>query len=257
MTPIRLTTQIRTTAWRDAAETLAAVRRTAPRVHCITNPVAMNLTANMLLALGATPTMSAAPSDVGDFVAAADALCINLGTLDAERRAAIDVAVQTALQQARPWVLDPVMVEVSPARRDYALELCSSAPAVIRGNAAEIAALAAGGATVLAKRSGAVIAQTGANDVVTSTTGCWRIGHDEPMLTKITGIGCAVSAVVAACVAVQSDAAIAAASALLIVTSAATRAQPHAAGPGSLAVQFLDELHSLDSSALSQAAVEP
>ncbi|MDH3467864.1 MAG: hydroxyethylthiazole kinase [Gammaproteobacteria bacterium] len=257
MTPIRLTTQIRTTAWRDAAKTLAAVRRTAPRVHCITNPVAMNLTANVLLALGATPTMSAAPSDVGAFVMAADALCINLGMMDGERRAAIDVAVQTALEHTRPWVLDPVLVEVSPERRDYALELCGRAPAVIRGNAAEVTALSEGGAAALANQSGAVIAQTGANDVLTSTTDCWRIGHDEPMLTKITGIGCAVSAVVAACVAVQSDAAIAAASALLIVTSAATRARPHAAGPGSLAVQFLDELHSLDPSTLSQSPVDP
>ncbi len=217
----------------------------------------MNLTANVLLALGATPTMSAAPSDVGDFVAAADALCINLGTMDAERRVAIDVALQTAMEHTRPWVLDPVMVEVSPERRDYALELCNRAPAVIRGNAVEIAALSVGGAAVLANDSGAVIAQTGANDVVTSTTGCWHIGHDEPMLTKITGIGCATSAVVAACVAVQSDAEIAAASALLIITTAATRARPQAAGPGSLAVHFLDELHSLDPSALSQPAVEP
>ena len=216
----------------------------------------MNLTANVLLALGVTPTMSAAPSDVGDFVAAADALCINLGTMDADRRAAINVAVQTALEQTRPWVLDPVMVEISPERRDLALELCSRSPAVIRGNAAEIAALSEGGAAALANDSGAVIAQTGANDVVTSTTGCWRIGHDEPMLAKITGIGCAISAVVAACVAVQSDAEIAATSALLIITTTATSARLHAAGPGSLAVHFLDELHSLDPSALSRPAVD-
>jgi hydroxyethylthiazole kinase len=257
MAAIRLTTQIRTTAWRDTAETLAAVRRTAPRVHCITNPVAMSLTANVLLALGATPMMSAAPSDVADFVTAADALCINLGTMDAERRAAIDIAVQTALEHTRPWVLDPVMVDVSPERRDYALELCSRAPAVIRGNAAEVTALSAGGAAALANDSAAVIAQTGANDVVTSTTGCWRIGHDEPMLTKITGIGCAMSAVVAACVAVQSDAAIAAVGALLIVSAAATRARPRAAGPGSLAVHFLDELHSLDPGTLTPPAANP
>ena len=75
-----------------AADVLARIRAQRPRVHCITNSVAQNFTANMLLAAGAVPSMTLAVEEIADFVAGADALLVNLGTLDPERRAAIDLA---------------------------------------------------------------------------------------------------------------------------------------------------------------------
>src|SRR5262249_20755011 len=94
-----------------AAGILERVRERAPRVHCVTNAVAQTFSANMLLALGAVPSMTIAPDEVGEFTARADALLINLGTFDAERRAAAEIAIKKATEAGRPWVLDPVFVE--------------------------------------------------------------------------------------------------------------------------------------------------
>src|SRR3979409_2371982 len=79
-----------------SADILARIRARRPRVHCITNAVAQNFTANMLLAAGAVPSMTIASDEIADFVARADALLVNLGTLDPERRAAIEIAIATA-----------------------------------------------------------------------------------------------------------------------------------------------------------------
>src|SRR5437588_1376117 len=94
-----------------AAAVLARLRAKSPRVHCITNAVAQNFTANVLLAIGAVPSMTIAPDEIADFVARADALLVNLGTLDEQRRAAVQIAIEEAADDRRPWVLDPVMVE--------------------------------------------------------------------------------------------------------------------------------------------------
>jgi hydroxyethylthiazole kinase len=76
-----------------AADVLACIRDRSPRVHCITNSVAQQYTANMLLAAGAVPSMTIGPEEIGAFAAGANAVLINLGTFDIERRSAIDVAV--------------------------------------------------------------------------------------------------------------------------------------------------------------------
>ena len=107
-----------------AADVLARVRDRAPRVHCITNTVAQNYTANMLLAAGAVPSMTISPEEIVSFVASADALLVNLGTFDEDRRRAINVALG-AVQTARmPWVLDPVFIERSPSRAQFARGHC-------------------------------------------------------------------------------------------------------------------------------------
>src|SRR5688572_21901494 len=89
------------------AAILERLRARRPRVHCITNMVAQAFTANMLLAAGAIPSMTIAADEVASFVARADALLINLGTFDAERRAATGIAIETATDEGIPWVLDP------------------------------------------------------------------------------------------------------------------------------------------------------
>src|SRR4051812_27442781 len=117
----------------STADILARIRARAPRVHCITNIVAQAFTANVLLAIGAVPSMTIAPEEVAAFVAGADALLVNLGTFDAERRAAIDIAVGQASRRI-PWVLDPVFIDRSPARAEYARGLVAHAPAAVRLN---------------------------------------------------------------------------------------------------------------------------
>ncbi len=134
-------------------------------MHCITNTVAQAFTANTLLAAGATPSVTTSPEEIAGFVASADNLLVNLGTLDAERREAIGVALDAAAAKQLPWVLDPVFVDRSPARLDFARTLIARRPAVIRLNAAELTALAGEAASVdcarkFARRSEAVVALT-------------------------------------------------------------------------------------------------
>ena len=95
------------------ADVLARIKARAPRVHCITNTVAQAYTANVLLAAGAVPSMTISPEESAACVGSADALLVNLGTFDAERRKAIDLALGAVGQGRRPplpWVLDPVFM---------------------------------------------------------------------------------------------------------------------------------------------------
>ena len=158
---------------RAAADLLARVRDRQPQVHCLTNAVALELSANVLLALGAEPSMTGDAATVAEFVRGCDALVVNLGMLEPVRAVAIEVAVRTAADSGRPWLLDPVKVDRSGSRRDFARALLRTPPAVLRGNTAEIAALAGIGAEpaqALAARHGCVVAATGREDLVVDET---------------------------------------------------------------------------------------
>ncbi len=106
-----------------AADTLERLRERRPRVHCITNAVAQNFTANVLLAAGPIPSMTISPDEVAAFAASADAVLVNLGTFDADRRAASETAIAQIRAASRPWVLDPVLIDRSPPRADFARKL--------------------------------------------------------------------------------------------------------------------------------------
>jgi len=234
-----------------AADVLARVRARAPRVHCITNAVAQNFTANMLLALGAIPSMTIAPEEVAEFAGRADALLINLGTLDAERRAAAEIASAVMGEAARPWVLDPVFVERSAPRTAFARALLAKRPHIVRLNRAEFEALS--GAPLndealadFARRTGAAVGLTGEADHVTDGARRARIDNGSPLMAKVTAMGCAGTAVIAACHAVESDRWQATVAGLIVLGVAGELAGATAAGPGSFAVGILDAIHALD-----------
>src|ERR1044071_5114196 len=126
------------------ADILERLRERRPRVHCITNAVAQNFTANMLLAAGAVPSMTIAQKEVRAFAARADAILVNLGTFDPERQKASLAAIAVANKRGVPWVLDPVFVDRSPPRAAFARTLLGKKPHAIRLNAAEFAALSGG-----------------------------------------------------------------------------------------------------------------
>src|SRR6185437_15289507 len=86
-----------------APDLLARLRTRAPRVHCITNAVAQNFTANVLLAAGCVPSMTLSSSEIGAFVSRSNALLVNLGTFDRERREATVLAVEAAAKDNVPW----------------------------------------------------------------------------------------------------------------------------------------------------------
>ncbi|GAA4188749.1 hydroxyethylthiazole kinase [Microbacterium oryzae] len=264
------------------------LRETAPLVQCITNAVVVNFTANALLAVGAAPIMADVPEEAGECAAFASALLVNLGTPTAAQRDAMIEAVTAARAARTPWVLDPVGVGALALRTDFAQGLLELGPAVIRGNASEILALAAAGAGGrgvdaahavddavaaahdLARRTGAVVAISGPVDAVCDGARTVRVTGGSALLTRVTGGGCSLGAVVAACLAAadglvsggqvsdgrgsdgqvsdgESAAFAGAVAAHALYAAASERAAARAEGPGSFAVGFLDAL----------AAVEP
>lgn len=243
------------------AKELARVRATAPLVHCMTNEVVQSITANVLLALGASPAMIVAEEEAGDFAAIAGALLVNVGTLYPSRYAAMKLAVQGARRAGKPWILDPVAAGVLAYRTDAMHELLGQAPAAIRGNASEILALAgqsAGGKGVdstaqseaallaaqqLSRRTGALVAVTGAIDFVTDGAATWAVPGGDPLMTRVVGTGCALSAVVAAFASGAPDRLAAVAAACAVMSRAGEIAAAGARGPGSFLPAFLDALY--------------
>jgi hydroxyethylthiazole kinase len=242
-----------------AADILMRLRARSPRVHCITNAVAQAFTANTLLAAGAVPSMTLSPDEIGAFVARADALLVNLGTFDAERRAATAAALEVVAERRIPWVLDPVFIDRSEARADYARALVAQNPRAVRLNGAEFAALSGGepddaalSRYAIDKR--AVMVLTGTVDRISNGAQRTRIENGHPLMARVTAMGCAASALTAAFLAVESDAFTAAASALLCFGVAGGLAGERAGGPGSFPAALLDALYALDKHTLEEKA---
>jgi hydroxyethylthiazole kinase len=217
--------------------------------------VAQAYTANMLLAAGAIPSMTIAPEEIAAFVAGADALLVNLGTFDAERRTAIDVALGALGRDGKPWVLEPVFIEGSPARAQFAQSLVSRKPAAVRLNHHEFAALAGGDAAGdaparFAKRHDTVVALTGTTDVVTDGGRSAKVANGDPLMGLVTAMGCAGSALVAAALAVERDRWRAAVAALVALGVAGEVAAQNTSGPGRFASWIIDALHGLDGATL-------
>lgn len=247
------------------SDRLVQMRATAPLVQCITNYVAMNVAANVLLAAGASPAMLHAEEESGEFAAIAGALTANIGTLSPPWVAGIKAAIAGAQRANRPWVLDPVAHFVSTYRRQVAVDLLSLSPTIIRGNASEIITLAGGkgagqgadsgdpvdqaegAARRIAKDHGTVVAVTGAVDFVTDGTRSVRIHGGSVLMPKVTALGCSLTALVGAFVANTPDEPFEASIAALATFAAAGEiAEQGVAGPGSFAVRFLDTLYNLD-----------
>lgn len=243
------------------ADVLQRLRSAAPKVHCLTNPVAQNFSANVLLALGAVPSMTLSREEVRDFAAGADGLLVNLGMLEPERRAAIPLAIAGAKGAGKPIVLDPVFVQRSPVRRSLARDLLQEGVSLLKSNHEEMAALFpdGSGAGVLAAH-GTTLVTTGQQDQVSRAGQGVRLANGDPMLARVTATGCALGAVLAACLAVEADPVVAAAAGVTVFNIAAELAVQDCGGPGSLVPSLLDALYRLRGEdirqRLSVAAIE-
>lgn len=255
----------------DVFAALEDLRARRPLVHNITNYVAMSVSANVLLALGASPAMVHAVEEVEDFVVISDALAVNIGTLSPPWVTAMHAAVKRARALGKPWVLDPVGCGATPYRTQVAGELAALAPGVIRGNASEILSLAGqvgagkgvdstaraedatAAATALAQRVGCAVAVTGATDYVCDGATCIAIHSGHALMPLSTALGCSLSAVTAAFAAVRPprEAAIAA---LAVFGAAGAVAAEKCAGPGHLPAEICDALHRMNRATLSAHA---
>ncbi len=239
----------------------------SPLTHCMTNDVVQAFTANVLLALGASPAMVIEAEEAEHFAAAADALLINVGTLTAPRAQSMRRAIESAVAAGKPWTLDPVAVGALAFRTRFCQQVLSLKPAAIRGNASEILALAGmseGGrgvdstdsassalpaAQALAEKTRAIVVVTGEVDYITDGQRTRTVTGGDPLMTRVVGTGCALSAVVAASCSLPGDRLDNAAAACKWMKRAGSHAAAHARGPGSFASAFLDALYALEGQA--------
>ena len=238
-----------------------AIRAQSPLVHCITNYVAMEVNANALLAIGASPLMSFCAEEMEEIAAISSAVVINIGCLDRFEIEAMKIVAAAAHRLGKPWVLDPVGAGASRIRTQTSLDLIREChPAVIRGNASEIMAVAGAQivsrgvdsanstadarecAILLAKNSGAVVSVSGATDFITDGTRAVTVRNGHPVMSRITAMGCTATAVTGAFAAVDPDAFKAAANAMAMMGLAGEAAAAKASGTGSVGVAFMDEL---------------
>ena len=256
---------MKTTISREVISTsIAAVRAKSPLVHNITNYVVMNNTANALLAIGASPVMAHWISEVVDMVAIANALVINIGTLDDSWVEGMIRAGIAAHNKGIPIILDPVGAGATPARTAAALDIIKQChPTIIRGNGSEIMALvdanikskgvdssaqsgdALSAAQKLAVECRAVVVISGATDYITDGTEVFTVEGGDPIMTSVTGMGCTSTAIIGAFAAVVNSPMVAATTAMAVMSLAGERAAKRSSGNGSMQVNFLDELFNL------------
>jgi hydroxyethylthiazole kinase len=258
--------------WTDRIiDRLADLRARRPLVHNITNYVVMNSTANALLALGASPVMAHAEEEVEELAALAGALVLNIGTLSERWIAAMFKAARQANQHQVPVLLDPVGAGATRLRTDTARRLLSETKlSAVRGNPSEILALAGGdfrgrgvdalhtvaqaraAGTDIAQRFGLVVAITGPEDFITDGRRVARVSNGHALMGRVTGTGCAATAIMGAFCAVEPDAFAAAVAALVVFGIAGELAARGRPRPGTYQVQLLDALDEVNAEHVRQ-----
>lgn len=246
------------------------IRLTHPLIHNITNLVVMSTTANILLALGASPLMAHAKEELEDIVQLAQALVINIGTPDEIWLAAIEQAQRAALKRGIPIVFDPVGAGASAYRSAAALNILKQGVDIIRGNASEIMALldtsittrgvdatqashsAVASAQTLAQHYQCIVVVSGKIDFIVNTTQTVALDYATPLLTKVVGMGCSLTAIIACFLTVNPNFFNAAVHAMAWMGLVSELAEKKSSGPGSFYYHLLDSFYSVQKNDLQR-----
>ena len=240
------------------------IRNTSPLVHNITNYVAMNNTANAILAVGASPVMSHAHPEIDEMVHICRSVVVNIGTLDEYWTASMIRAAKKANELQKPWILDPVGAGATSYRNNILERLLVLRPTVIRGNASEILALAkysqittkgvdstaqsseaVSAARYLNREFGSIVCVSGETDIIVAGQQSFHVNNGSTLMTKVTGLGCSASAVIGAFIAGIENKAEAVVAATTLFSIAGEIAAKQADGPGSLQTLLLDKLYNI------------
>ena len=246
-----------------------SVKAAKPLIHCITNPLSINDCANIVLAAGAKPIMAEHPAEVARITAMAGALAVNLGNITDVRLESMLLAGKTAKHASIPSIIDLVGVACSDLRLNFSrtfLRECS--PSVIKGNISELKAFCglknhakgidageqdsvnsdslAGNMAMLkdlAQRTGAVVAATGAIDIITDGREACCLENGSEMLSLITGTGCMLNVLTATFISTRDilNGTILATAVMGICGELASQAK----GPGSFRSELLDAVFTL------------
>jgi hydroxyethylthiazole kinase len=263
---------------------LENVRRKAPLVHNITNYVTVNDVANALLACGGSPIMSDEPEDVADITSICGGLNINIGTLNQRSIEAMFLSGKRAKELGHIVLLDPVGAGASKLRTEIALEIMNEIkPDVIRGNISEMKTLALGSGTTkgvdadaadivteenlaamvafakaFSEKTGAVIAITGAIDLVADSKKCYVIRNGTPMMSRITGTGCMLSGLATAYAVANADnisEAVAASVCLMgLAGEIGVAKRKEGEGNSTLRNHIIDAIYNMDAETLNKGA---
>ncbi|MGN0071489.1 MAG: hydroxyethylthiazole kinase [Atopobiaceae bacterium] len=259
------------------------VRKASPLVHCITNYVTVNDCANAVLAIGASPIMSDEPDDVEDITSICNGLDLNIGTLNHRSIDGMDHAAAKAASLGHAIVLDPVGAGASKLRTETARHLLDTYhPQLVRGNMSEIRALGGASASTrgvdvsaadaanednlseaaafvagLAKAWKCTVAVTGAIDIVSDGTRTCAIRNGVPMMGRITGTGCMLSAMLPAFLAANDDVYAASVAGISMMGICGEKARARMAGEdgtGSFRTYLIDALSNIQGKDLVAAA---
>lgn len=250
---------------------LAQIRAVNPLVLNITNHVVTNTTANALLAIGASPIMSFAREEADELVALSQALVVNLGTLNERDIEVMEKAWEAADKRPIPVLLDPVGVGASELRTETALHLLNlHRPAVIRGNASEIMTLAGEtgeakgvdstrpaeaarfGAKALAQVYECVVCVSGEEDIVTDGSRMYRVSGGDPLMPKVTGMGCTATAICGAFAGIGKHPLQATVNGMAAMAIAGSMAVRSAGGPGTFQAHLFDALYAMTPADIEQ-----
>ena len=247
----------------DLEKALIQLRLTKPLILCLTNQVTMDFMANCLLSLGAAPIMTQDVREMEELIQICHAININIGTLDADFIQRANIATQLAIKYNKPIILDPVGAGASHVRTTASRSLMRSAN-IIRGNASEVMALlgninktlgvesthlvsdAAHIALLLAKDHQCTVVVSGEQDFVTDGHKQERLAFGSSLMPLVTGMGCALTAVIAAFNAVVHDSYDAARIATAYFSLCGSLTAQKTDTPGSFRTLFIDELFKAD-----------
>lgn len=251
------------------------VREKSPLVENITNFVVMNNTANALLAIGASPIMAHCKDEIEELVTISSSVVVNMGTLDAGWVESMILAGKMANKHGKKWVLDPVGAGASQLRNSTVDQLLALKPSVVRGNASEILSAAkydivskgvdslspskaaVEAAVILQGQTNGVVCISGSDDYLVDASRLVKLSNGNPLMTKVTGLGCTATAITGGFIAVGEDTLLATAAAVSSLNIAAEVAVANSSGPGSLQMNLLDALYNLsEGDFLSRLKVE-
>ncbi len=259
---------------------LENVREKMPLIHNITNYVTVNDCANILLACGGSPIMADDIGEVEEITSVCSGLNINIGTLNERTIRSMLTAGKKANEMGHPVILDPVGAGASSLRTNTAYTLLEEVKfSIIRGNISEIKTLALGGGTTkgvdadvadrvtdetldsviafakeFSKKTGAVIVITGVIDIVADAQKAYVIRNGVPVMSQITGSGCMLTAMTAAYITANPQAAAAVCAMGLCGEKAYEVMKKNNAGNSSFRNYLIDEIYKLDGAALKEGA---
>ena len=208
----------------DLGSARTAVREATPLVNALTNEVTVNDVANVTLHWGGLPVMSDDAREIGDMVAGAQGLLLNMGTVSEESEATMMTAGRAAADHDVPTVVDPVGAGATPTRSRVADRLVTDLPpTIVSGNYGEIAALVGDNADVrgvesvgehadvaetavaCARETGSVVVASGETDVVATGSRAFEVRSGDPMLGRVVGTGCMLGVTLATFAAALDD----------------------------------------------------